>query len=482
MPRFEESEGRGASLRHGSHVKAAPHSFAIGGNAGATAGRCTRMRILSLTPGTGGTFYCQNCLRDGQMVRALRRQGHDVIVVPLYLPIMLDSEGLDNGTGVFFGGVNVFLQQNLGIFRSTPRWLDKILDSAWMLRRAAAREGSTRAHDLAPMTYSMLQGRDGRQRKELHRFIEWLEAEPKPDVVHISNALLLGLAGEIRDALKVPIVCSLQDEDTWIDAMDGVWRDRCWNIIAEKARDVDRFIAVSAWYAEKMSERARIPMERMRVVPMGTEWEACDPSPLDADPPVIGFLSRIHPALGFTELVDAFIELKKDPRLGNLKLRATGGVTHGDQHFVDHIMVKLRAAGVADDVEIVEDFTKAGRQQFIRSLSVLSAPAPQGEAFGFFILEAGACGVPVVQPDAGAFREVVESTGGGIVYDIHDKNGLVDSLKKVLLDRELALALGRAGHAAVHANFTSDAMAAKVAAVFRELVPGTGTPAEAAKV
>ncbi|NUM55150.1 MAG: glycosyltransferase family 4 protein [Candidatus Hydrogenedentes bacterium] len=441
-----------------------------------------RMRILSLTPGTGGTFYCQNCLRDGQMVRGLRRRGHDVIVVPLYLPILLDSEGLDNGTGVFFGGVNVFLQQNLGIFRNTPRWLDKMLDSSWMLRRAAAREGSTRARDLAPMTYSMLQGRDGRQRKELHRFIEWLQGEPKPDLVHISNALLLGLAGEIRERLKVPIVCSLQDEDTWIDAMDPVWRDRCWNIIAEKARDVNLFVAVSKWYASKMAERARIPMDRMRVVPLGTEWDRCDPSPLDADPPVLGFLSRIHPALGFSELVDAFIELKKDPRLARLKLRATGGVTHGDRHFVDHVYEKLRAAGVADDVEIVEDFTKAGRQQFLRTLSVLSAPAPQGEAFGFFVLEAGACGVPVVQPDAGAFREVVEMTGGGIVYDPRDETALVESLKSVLLDRELARRLGRAGHAAVHEKFTADAMAANIAAVFHELVPGHEFPAEIAKV
>jgi glycosyltransferase involved in cell wall biosynthesis len=415
------------------------------------------------------------------MVRGLRRCGHDVIVVPLYLPILLDADGLDNGTGVFFGGVNVFLQQNLGLFRNTPRWLDRILDSSWMLRRAAKREGSTRARDLAPMTYSMLQGRDGRQRKELDRFIEWLESEQKPDLVHISNALLLGVAGEIRTRLKVPIVCSLQDEDTWIDAMDPAWRDRCWDIIAEKARDVDLFVAVSKWYAEKMAQRARIPMERMRVVPLGTEWDACDPSPLDANPPVLGFLSRIHAALGFTELVDAFIELKKDPRLKDLKLRATGGVTSGDRQFVNHIMEKLRAADVAEDVEIVADFTKEARQDFIRSLSVLSAPAPKGEAFGFFILEAGACGVPVVQPDAGAFREVVEMTGGGIVYDPSDKSALVESLKRVLLDRDLAREFGRTAHAVVRERFTSDAMAANIAAVFGELVPDLASAAEAVR-
>lgn len=429
------------------------------------------MRILSLTPGTGGTFYCQNCLRDGQMVRAMRRRGHDVIVVPLYLPILLDADGLDNGTGVFFGGVNVYLQQSLGFFRWTPRWLDKILDSPWMLRRAAKREGSTRARDLAPMTYSMLQGKDGRQQKELERFIEWLKVEQKPDLIHISNALLLGVAAEIRNTLGVPIVCSLQDEDTWIDAMDHEWRQRCWDIIAEKARDVDRFIAVSNWYAQKMSERARIPLDKMRVVPLGTEWEKREPSKLDHDPPVIGFLSRIHASLGFSELVHAFIELKKDPRLTNLKLRATGGVTSGDKEFLQHIMGRIKHAGVEKDVEIVEDFGKNARQEFVRSLSVLCAPAPHGEAFGFFIVEAGACGVPVVQPDTGAFREVVEMTGGGIIYDPHDKHALAENLKKVLLDRDLARELGRNGHTAVYEKLTSDIMAVNMESVFAELVP-----------
>ena len=246
------------------------------------------MRILSLTPGTGGTFYCENCLRDGQMVRALRRLGHDLTVVPLYLPILLDSDGLNNDAGVFFGGVNVFLQQQMGLFRSTPRWLDRLLDSAWMLRKAAAREGSTRASDLGPMTYSMLQGRDGRQRKELSRFLTWLADQPKPDVAHISNALLLGVASEIKSALGVPIVCSLQDEDTWIDAMSPMWRDRCWKIIAEKSRDVDAFVSVSRWYAGRISDRTGIARESIRVVPLGIETTAAEPAPMTFDPPVLG--------------------------------------------------------------------------------------------------------------------------------------------------------------------------------------------------
>lgn len=428
------------------------------------------MRILSLTPGTGGTFYCQNCLRDGQMVRALRKQGHDIVVVPLYLPILLDSEGLNTGT-VFFGGVNVFLQQKAGFFRNTPRWLDKIFDSAWMLRKAASREGSTRAADLGPMTHSMLQGKDGLQRKELERLVEWLKGEPRPDIVHLSNALLLGVAGEIKAALGVPIVCSLQDEDTFLDAMNSPWRERCWNLIAERAKDVDAFVAVSDWYAEKIAGKVSIPREKIRTVHLGIEWDDVEPAALDFDPPVLGYLSRINHSQGFTALVDAFLELKRDERFRNLRLRATGGVTSGDQAYIKQVLAKIAAAGYSKDVEIVEEFGKVARQYFLRSVSVLSAPAADGEAFGLFIVEANACGVPVVQPDAGAFREVLESTGGGVVYDQKKPGALVEALRTLLLDPARARELGLAGRKVVMERFTSRAMAEKMEAVFRDFAP-----------
>lgn len=433
------------------------------------------MRILSLTPGTGGTFYCQNCLRDAQMVRALRRAGHDVLVVPLYLPISLDAEGLDEEHRVFFGGINVYLQQQLGLFRKTPRWLDRLFDAPWMLRQAASREGSTNAADLGPMTYSMLQGRHGRQRKEFDRFLEWLRTQPKPDVAHISNALLLGVASALREGLDIPVVCSLQDEDTWVDAMPDHWRTKCWETISEKARDVDAFVAVSDWYATRMADRARIPRERITTVHLGIEWADVQEAEIDAEPPVLGFLSRIHESQGFTALVDAFIALKRDPRLHTLKLRATGGVTTGDREYVRRIMAKLEALDIDHDVDIVDTFDRAARQTFLRGVRVLSVPGPDGEAFGLFILEANACGVPVVQPDVGAFGEVIAKTGGGVIYDPTQPEALVETLRELLLDPARARALGQQGRLSVREGLTSDCMAARMAEVYARACAGRGT-------
>jgi len=428
------------------------------------------MNVLKITAGTGGTFYCQNCLRDGVLVRALRRLGHDVLVVPLYLPILIDAEGLSTETPVFFGGVNVYLQQQLGMFRKTPRWIDRLFDSPWILRRAASREGSTKAADLGPMTYSMLQGREGRQRKELDRLLEWLCVQEKPDIVHMSNALLLGVASEIKAALNVPIVCSLQDEDTWIDAMTPDWRSYCWEILAERARDVDAFVSVSHWYAERMASRLRIPRKQIAVIPLGVELEETEPEPVSRGPLSVGYLSRIGESLGFDRLVDAFIRLKRVPGLYDLRLRATGGVTSGDQRFYQAMHRRLADAACDDSVDIVTDFSKASRKQFLRTVSVLSVPVPQGEAFGLFALEAGGCGVPVVLPDVGAFREVVEMTGGGIVYDPNDPDALFEGLKRLLLDSSLARDLGEKARAVVRTQLTGDAMAEKMNAVYASLV------------
>jgi glycosyltransferase involved in cell wall biosynthesis len=428
------------------------------------------VRILQLTPGTGGTFYCENCLRDGVMVRGLRKRGCDVTVVPLYLPVLIDSEGLSNHAPVFFGGINVYLQQTLSLFQKTPRWLDRVFDSPWMLRRAAAREGATHASELGAMTYSMLQGRDGRQRKELVRLLDWLKDQERPDILHVSDALLLGIAAEIRAALGTPIVCSLQDEDTWVDALGAEWRDRCWNLIGDLARDADGLVAVSNWYANQMAARLRIPRKRINVVPLGIEVEELEPASAEKRAPVIGYLSRIHPDQGFGVLVDAFIRLKADPRLKDLRLRATGGVTPGDIDFVRETRQRLEKAGCNDDVEILEDFGRASRREFLKSLSVLSVPAPQGEAFGLFILEAGGCGVPVVQPDAGAFREVVELTGGGIVYDPSNPHALTESLRQILLEPRLARTLGRAAHKVVRERFTGEVMAERMHAVYESVL------------
>lgn len=427
------------------------------------------MKILHLIPGSGGTFYCQNCLRDLALVRALRARGHDSMVVPLYLPMFGDVEVAENRAPIFFGGVNVYLRERFPLFRHAPRWLERLFDQPWVLGKAATREGSTNAADLGAMTMSMLVAREGNQRREYERFLEWLSVQERPDVIHISNALLLGFVPAIREVTDAPFVCSLQDEVPWVDAMRPPYDRQCWESMARLGEQVEKFVATSRWYGDLIAGRMRIPAERLAVVYPGIETKGISSGGPSFSPPTIGFLSRMNEAQGLTDLIDAFIALKQDPAFKELRLAATGGVTPADQPYINALEDRLAQHNLKNAVTLHRSFHTAPDPSFFEGLSVLSVPVPKGEAFGIQLIEAMARGIPVVQPDVGAYPEVVAETGGGIVYDATEKNGLTEALRKVLSDPDGARELGKRGQATVLERFNIDRAVDEMLAVCESL-------------
>jgi len=431
------------------------------------------MKIAYIVPGSGGGFYCENCVRDGVLISALRRAGHDAFLVPMYLPLFMDEDGAAPSAPVFFGGINAYLQQVSAFFRRTPRWLDRAFDARWLLRLAARRAGTTRAHGLGAMTYSMLMGREGRQAKEVERLVAWLRSAGAPDIVHLSNALLLGLAAPIRRELGCRVVCSLQDEDTWLDALDPPYDRDCWRALRACANEADAFVAVSRWYADRFAARLGIPPANIRIVPAGIP-DPGEPPPRAGEGPVIGYLARISRAHGADQLVEAFLRLRQQPGFEMARLRLTGGHTADDRPFLRQLHRRIAAADAADAVEFLPDFDRASRRAFFASLTAFSVPMPAGEAFGLFLIEAAAAGVPVVQPRAGAFPEIVGATGGGILYEPATADALFEALRDLLGNPDRLRDLSAAGRAGFLRGFTTDAMANATAAVYADAVkPGT---------
>jgi glycosyltransferase involved in cell wall biosynthesis len=428
------------------------------------------MKVIHILPGSGGTFYCENCMRDSVLVKALRRRGHDVILVPMYLPIYTDDPDVARDTGVFFGGINCYLQQKLRLFRHTPRWLDRMFDSQVVLRAAARRAGSTRATGLGAMTLSMLKGPDGNQAKELNRLVEWLSQEGRPDVIHVSSTLLLGLARPLKEALGAPLVYTTMDEDTWVDAIAEPYNRLCWETMRAQAAEVNAFITVSDYYAGVMRQRLALAPDRISVVPIGIDTTGFSVAVTPPDPPVIGYLSRMSAKLGLALLVDAVALLKRNnPRLAGLKLRAMGGKTNDDEAFLSELRRKVADLGMAGDVEFLDDLDREHRIAFLRSLSVMSVPMPGGEAFGTFIVEALAAAVPVVQPREGGFVELVDATGGGILYTPNDAPTLARALETLLLDPARARTMATAGRAVVLREYSVERMAERTEAIYRRV-------------
>ena len=115
--------------------------------------------------------------------------------------------------------------------------------------------------------------------------------------------------------------------------------------------------------------------------------------------------------------------------------------------------------GIAGATRFLPNISRADKLRFLQTISLLSVPATYGESFGLYILEALACGVPVVQPRHGAFPEVVEATGGGILCDPDDPEALADGLARLLRDDVEAAKLADRGRRRVREAFTADAMA-----------------------
>jgi len=428
------------------------------------------MRIIHIIPGSGGTFYCQNCMRDNELIKTLKDLNNDVWMVPLYLPLSVETSGVIGDTPVFYGAINIYLKEKIPFYRRAPVWLERLLDSESMLKMAAKKSGSTRASGLEEMTLSMLEGENGRQATELEHLIRFLEKDVKPDVVHLSNALLLGLARRLKNDLNIPVVCSLQDENEWIDPMREKYRDLVWAKMEERATDVDAFIAASQYYAKKSNQLMEIPLDKIHVVYGGIDLSSYKQAPLTFHPPVIGYLCRMSEYFGLGIIVDAFIKLKKDIKYADLKLSLMGGYTGDDKPFVKKMVKKLTAEAIIKDVKIYDSFDITHRLEFLKSLSLLSVPVRGGEAFGAYQVEALASGVPIVQPNLGGYPEFIEATGGGILYEPNDPQHLAQALSSMLDDPDRIREMGKKGRDVVMERFSMLNMANNILDVYKKVV------------
>jgi glycosyltransferase involved in cell wall biosynthesis len=301
--------------------------------------------------------------------------------------------------------------------------------------------------------------------------VDWLGGQNnKADVICLSNVLLAGLARRIKDKLGVPIVCFLQDEHGFLDGLARPYSDQAWQILAQRSQDVDAFVAVSRFYADFMRQRLELGAGRMRVGYMGISLEGYGPRQREPETPTIGFLSQMCSDKGLDTLVDAFVMLKKKGELKNARLRIAGGHSASDRVFLEGIRNKLVSCALAGDVEFLTDFDHGAKLDFLRSLSVLSVPEKRPAAYGLYVLEALAAGVPVVQPNHGVFPELHQMTGGGVLFEPNNAAELARAIERLLLDPDYARQIGQNGQKAVFEKFNIEQTARQIVRIYQEVL------------
>ncbi len=425
------------------------------------------MRILHLTPGTGN-FHCGSCLRDHALIKALRVRGHDALMAPLYLPLVTDREFGTQELPVQIGGISLFLQQKFTWFHRLPRFVHRWLNTPDKLRAAAKRMGMTSARSLGEMTLGSLLGTEGRQWGEWQKLIEWIRGHGKFDVISLSNSLLTGLAPTIEKELGIPVVCSLQGEDSFLDTLPDPYREQCWEAMRANARSIRHFIAPSQFYTDLMSPRLAATPDQIKIIPNGIDATSFTTTSPDPNWPTIGYFARMIHGKGLTTLVDAFIDLAKRGTVPRVKLRIGGAKTPMDEKYVRSLEDKLKAAGLNKRVEWHPNVSFKDKVHFFHDLTVFSVPATYGEAFGLYVIEAAASGVPVVQPEHGAFPELIAATEGGMLCKPDDAKALADALESLLNDDELREKMSKNGMTKVRQEFSATRMAERFEAVLQE--------------
>ena len=448
------------------------------------------MKILSITAGAAG-MYCGSCSRDNALAVELLARGHDVTLVPLYTPTTTDETNVSRDR-VLFGGISIYLQQHLALFRKTPRLLDRLWDSPRVIAAFASRSLSTDPKLLGDLTISMLEGDRGVLRKEFAKLVEWLRQESPPDVVNLPNSLLIGLAKPLREALNRPICCTLQGEDLFLQDLNEPYRSRAIELIRRQVPYVDDFIAVSDYYVPVMSRLLDIPADRITVVPLGinlTGYESRtgtslrasrgDPSPVHGEtspvPFRVGYFARVAPEKGLHLLAEAYQELRRRTPGVPVRLEAAGYLSRVHAAYLQNVRRSLEKAGLADEFTYHGAVDRNGKLAFLRSLDVLSVPATYDEPKGVFLLEAMASGVPVVQPRRGAFVEIVEKTSGGLLVASDDAAALAEGLYALWKDRALAERLGQRGFDGVREHYSIARSADRLFGVYKRLTEGGST-------
>ena len=428
------------------------------------------MNIMHIIPGSGGSFYCGNCMRDSKYVEALRKSDHKVVKLPMYLPVFADEHDLSREVPVFYGAISIYLKQLFPVFRKAPAWVDRALNSRPMLKLASKFAGSTRAKGLEEMTVSMLLGEEGQQKEELQKMIDWIVENCAPDVIHLSNALLLGLAQQLGERLQKPVICSLQDEDVWVDVMKPSAAESVWNLMSKKAAHVTKFISVSDYYAGVMKEKMALPEAKVASIHIGVDPADYTFKPVTEKKRNIGYISRMCHENGIDILVDAFILLKQKEGFEDVNLVLTGGSTGDDKKLLSDIRHRIKEHGLQKQVEFHDDFEEQGLRDYLEKVSVVSVPVRNGEAFGIYLLECLVSGIPVVQPALGAFPEIVELTGGGVIYQENTPEALAQALAKLLSDPEELDRLSRTGKEGVDKHFHIDVQAKRTIKVSEQAI------------
>jgi len=419
-------------------------------------------------------MFCGSCMHDNALSRALSAEGWNIQLVPTYTPIRTDESDFSVDK-VLFGGINVYLQQKVPFLRYLPGVFDRFLDSPWLIRKVTSRAMETDGAMLGNLAYSMLLGSRGNQRKEVRKICRWMSLA-RPDVLIFSNILIGGCIEDIKQVVDCPVLVTLQGDDVFLDSLKPPYRSQCINRVKEIANKVDGFIVQSHFFKEYMCDYFSLDPSKVHVTPLGLEvadYNSFLNRPEDGrdrKTQTIGYMARIAPEKGLHHLVEAFIKLKSMPGAEDARMHIAGWLSPENQAYADEQWGRLDSCGLQEAYQYEGTVDREAKLEFFRNIDILSVPTAFQEPKGLYALEAMAAGIPVVLPSHGAFPELLEASGGGLLFEPGNVAELAQSFAELLDDDERRLVLGGSGQQFVHRHRNATVMAKSTSKIIREFL------------
>ena len=181
----------------------------------------------------------------------------------------------------------------------------------------------------------------------------------------------------------------------------------------------------------------------------------------------VGCFGRVRAQKGSDVFVEAMCRLL--PHYPDFSAALVGAVTPEQTPFANELRKKIAAAGLTQRIIITGELDIAEVQRWYQRLTIYAFTS-RNEGFGLTLIEAMAAGAALAAARAGAAEIVVEDGLTGVLVPPGDVDALVAALEPLMRDPAVAQAMGERARARVIEQFSLEAEADKIAAVYRRLV------------
>ncbi len=226
-------------------------------------------------------------------------------------------------------------------------------------------------------------------------------------------------------------------------------------------------IVPSSVIGKHMMEKFGVPFENIRLIPSSIDLEKYEfrqPPDKSRTDFIIGVVGRLAPIKGQLFFLKAMAKVARS--MPFVKAWIVGGVSPGKDNYLEELQVWARRLGLSHCVQFLGN--RRDIPQVLSKLDLLVMPSVTQEAFGRVIVEAQACGVPVIASKVGGVVEIIDDDSSGLLVSAKDYDELAAAILKVLKNSNLACRFAQEGRKKVEEKFSLEKTAGKVLDVYRQ--------------